>query len=233
MPLTVLSALGTIHVLFPQPYTAKFFFLSHFNPQTNLYNKGAGDWPFVMAWILLFTLLRAILMRFVFRPFFHHFAPHPTRRTATRFAEQAWSVWYYSISFAIGLWIVLESPYWRDLSEMWAAYPQIENSGIFKGYYLVEMAFWLQQVFVLNIEARRKDFWQMLAHHLITCTLLFMSYTYNVTRVGNAILCIMDFSDILLSVTPPPLSEVVWLRYTDGFRVDGENAELFGITTSV
>jgi hypothetical protein len=60
-----------------------------------------------------------------------------------------------------------------------------------------------------------------------------MSYTYNVTRVGNAILCIMDFSDILLSVTPPPLSEVVWLRYTDGFRVDGENAELFGITTSV
>ena len=31
----------------------------------------------------------------------------------------------------------------------------------------------------------------------------------------------------------PPLSEVVWLRYTDGFRVDGENAELFGVTTSV
>lgn len=234
MPLTVLSALGTIHVLFPQqPYTAKFFFLSHFNPHTNLYNKGHGDWPFVTTWILLFTLLRAILMRFFFQPFFLHFAPHPTPRAATRFAEQAWTVWYCSISFAIGLWIVLESPYWGDLSEMWAAYPQIENSGIFKGYYLVEMAFWLQQVFVLNIEARRKDFWQMLAHHLITCTLLFMSYTYNVTRVGNAILCIMDFSDILLSVTPPPLSEVVWLRYTDGFRVDGENAELFGITTSV
>ena len=203
MPLTVLSALGTIHVVFPlQPYTAKFFTLSYFNPHTNLYNKGPGDWPFVMTWILFFTLLRAILMRFVFQPFYHHFAPHPTRRTALRFAEQAWYVLAYSVSFTGGLWIVLNSPYWGDMSEMWAEYPQIENSGIFKGYYLAQMAFWLQQVFVLNIEARRKDFWQMLTHHLVTCTLIFMSYTYNVTRVGNAILCVMDFSDILLSVSP-------------------------------
>ena len=132
-------------------------------------------------------------------------APHPTPRTATRFAEQAWSVSYYSISFSIGLYIALNSPCWGDLRELWAEYPQIESDGFFKGYYLVEMAFWLQQVFVLNIEARRKDFWQMLCHHIVTCTLIFMSYTYNVTRVGNAILCTMDFSDILLSVLPNPV----------------------------
>jgi len=96
----------------------------------------------------------------------------------------------------------MNSEYWKDIKELWADYPQIEMDGFFKTYYLVEMAFWLQQVFVLNIEARRKDFWQMFCHHLITCTLIFMSYTYNVTRVGNAILCIMDLSDILLSVWP-------------------------------
>lgn len=211
MPLTVLSALGTIHVLFPQQsYTEKFFSLSHFNRQTSLYNKGPGDWPFVVTWILFITLLRAVLMRFLFRPIFNLLAPHPTRRIATRFAEQAWSVWYYSISFAIGLWIEWNSPYWGEMSEMWAEYPQIESSGFFKGYYLVELAFSLQQVFVLNIEARRKDFWQMLAHHLVTVTLIFMSYTYNVTLVGNAILCIMDFSDILLSVSPPLQSTVLF-----------------------
>jgi very-long-chain ceramide synthase len=201
MPLTVLSALGTLHLFVPQPYTGKFFSLSHFNPSTQLYNKGPGDWPFVITWVLFFTLLRAVLMRFFFEPFFHRFAPHPTRRTATRFAEQAWSVFYYSISFTIGLYIILHSPYWGDMREVWADYPQIESNGFFKAYYLVELAFWLQQVFVLNIEARRKDFWQMFTHHIITCTLLFMSYTYNVTRVGNVILCVMDFSDILLSVT--------------------------------
>lgn len=202
MPLTVLSTLAILHLFVPQQYTTKFFSLSHFNPSTQLYNKGPGDWPFVTTWVLFFTLLRAVLMRFIFQPFFHKFAPHPTRRTATRFAEQAWSVSYYSISFSIGLYITLNSPYWGDMRELWAEYPQIESDGFFKAYYLVEMAFWLQQVFVLNIEARRKDFWQMLCHHIVTCTLIFMSYTYNVTRVGNAILCIMDFSDILLSVIP-------------------------------
>jgi very-long-chain ceramide synthase len=200
MPLTVLSTLVTLHLFVPQPHTAKFFSLSHFNPSTQLYNKGPGDWPFVITWVLFFTLLRAVLMQFLFEPFFRRFASHPTRRTATRFAEQAWSVFYYSISFAIGLYIILHSPYWGDMREVWADYPQIESNGFFKAYYLVELAFWLQQVFVLNIEARRKDFWQMLTHHIITCILLFMSYTYNVTRVGNVILCIMDFSDILLSV---------------------------------
>lgn len=200
MPLTTLSVLGATHLFVDQPYTAKFFSLSHFNPSTRLYNKGPGDWPFVTTWVLSFTLLRAILMRFAFEPFFHRFAPHPTRHAATRFAEQAWSVFYCTISFVIGLYIVLTSPYWGDMREMWANYPQIESDGSFKAYYLVEMAFWLQQVFVLNIEARRKDFWQMFTHHIITCTLIFMSYTYNVTCVGNVILCIMDSSDILLSV---------------------------------
>jgi len=100
---------------------------------------------------------------------------------------------------------------------MWAEYPQVENSGDFKAYYLVELAFWLQQVFVLNIEARRKDFWQMLTHHLVTCALIFMSYTYNVTRVGNAIICVMDFSDILLSVPPiyPPFLQQPPILYVE------------------
>jgi len=200
MPLTVLTALATPHLFLDQPYTAKFFRLSHFNPATQLYNKGQGDWPFVFTWVLCFTLLRAILMRYVFEPFFYRFAPHPTTRSATRFAEQAWSVFYYSISFLGGLYIVRHSPYWGNTREVWAGYPQIENDGLFKAYYLVEMAFWIQQVFVLNIEERRKDFWQMFTHHLVTCTLIFMSYTYNVTAVGNLILCVMDFSDILLSV---------------------------------
>jgi very-long-chain ceramide synthase len=203
MPLTVLTALTTVHLLIPQSYTAKFFSLSHFNPSTQLYNKGSSDWPFVITFVLIFTFVRAVLMRYVFSPIFYRIAPHATLRTATRFAEQAWSLLYYSISFMIGLYIIRNSAYWKNLKEVWADYPQIEMDGFFKAYYLVEMAFWIQQVFVLNIEARRKDFWQMFCHHLVTCTLIFMSYTYNVTRVGNTFLCTMDLSDILLSVSLP------------------------------
>ena len=206
MPLAILSTLVAVHLFVDQVYTTKFFSLSHHNSSTQLYDKGAGDWAFVFTWVLVFTLLRAILMRFIFTPIFLFVAPNPTPRAATRFAEQAWSAFYYSISFAIGVRIAVNSPYWRDIGELWADYPQRQSDGLFKTYYLVESGFWIQQIFVLNIEARRKDFWQMLCHHFVTCTLIFMSYTYNVTRVGNAILCIMDLSDILLSVLPFPWS---------------------------
>jgi very-long-chain ceramide synthase len=141
-------------------------------------------------------------MRFVFRPLFHRLAPKPTDHTATRFAEQAWSAASATVSFSAGLYIALNSPYWRDLNQLWAGYPQRESDGFFKAYYLLEIAFWVQQVIVLNIEEKRKDFWQMLFHHFITCTLIFLSYTYNLSRPGNVILCIMDPSDILLSVIP-------------------------------
>ena len=69
-----------------------------------------------------------------------------------------------------------------------------------KWYYLVQFAFWLQQIIVVNIEERRKDYWQMLSHHIITCILMLTSYGYHQTKVGNVILCLMDVVDIFLSV---------------------------------
>jgi len=70
-----------------------------------------------------------------------------------------------------------------------------------KWYYLVQFAFFLQQLFVINIEARRKDHWQMFAHHIFTTALLFCSYGFYQTKVGNVILCIMDVIDIILPVS--------------------------------
>lgn len=93
------------------------------------------------------------------------------------------------------------SPYWMNLTQLWTDWPLRELDGTFKWYYLVQYAFWLQQIFVLNIEERRKDYHQMFAHHIVTCTLIFTSYTYHMTKVGNVILCVMDVVDILLPVS--------------------------------
>lgn len=93
-----------------------------------------------------------------------------------------------------------QSPHWFDTSHFWKGYPHVKMSYIFKWYYLVQFAFWVQQIFVINIEKRRKDFSEMLAHHMITISLMLSSYLFNLTRIGNAVLCIMDFADILLPV---------------------------------
>jgi acyl-CoA-dependent ceramide synthase len=73
-----------------------------------------------------------------------------------------------------------------------------------KGYMLAQLGFWLQQLIVINIEERRKDHWQMFAHHIVTSILIYTSYRYGHTRVGNLILVLMDASDLALGVRRPP-----------------------------
>lgn len=87
------------------------------------------------------------------------------------------------------------------MEELWTNWPNRELSGIMKAYLLPQWAFWLQQVLVIHIEERRKDHWQMLAHHFVTVTLIASCYAYHHTRVGNLILVLMDVVDLFLPVS--------------------------------
>jgi len=71
---------------------------------------------------------------------------------------------------------------------------------------LAQLGFWLQQLIVINIEERRKDHWQMFTHHIVTSVLIYASYRYGYTRVGNLILVLMDVSDLVLGVRTLSLS---------------------------
>lgn len=68
-------------------------------------------------------------------------------------------------------------------------------------YYYVQLAFWLQQVFVLQVEVPRKDFWALMAHHTVTLLLIGGSALSNFWRAGNAVFVVMDLSDIILAVS--------------------------------
>ena len=97
----------------------------------------------------------------------------------------------------------MNSEYWLNLKELWTNWPNREIGGLRKWYILAQYAFWLQQIMVINIEARRKDHWQMFTHHIVTTMLIFTSYGYHQTKVANLILCIMDVVDLILPVRPP------------------------------
>ena len=97
------------------------------------------------------------------------------------------------------------SDFFFDLPAMWVNWPIRPISGLVKWYYLVQFAFWVQQVIVVHIEEKRKDHWQMFTHHIITCSLMFASYGSYQTRVGTVILVLMDIVDILLPVSSAPL----------------------------
>lgn len=83
---------------------------------------------------------------------------------------------------------------------MWSEWPARPLSGLMKWYLLVELAFLMQQIFVIHVEERRKDHVQMLSHHIITSALLGSAYIYAMYNVSNVVLCLMDIVDVLLPV---------------------------------
>jgi acyl-CoA-dependent ceramide synthase len=99
-------------------------------------------------------------------------------------------------------YIYYKSPYFLNMQELWTDWPQRELNGLIKGYILAQWSYCIQEVFVINIEDRRKDHWQMLTHHFVTIALISSSYTYHQTRVGSLILVLMDVIDVFLPVSP-------------------------------
>ncbi|KAF5664824.1 sphingosine n-acyltransferase lag1 [Fusarium heterosporum] len=122
------------------------------------------------------------------------------RDKSARFKEQAWLFIYYFTCWSVGMYIYATSPYWLNLRAMWTNWPNRELSKLMKVYMLAQLAFWLQQLIVVNIEKRRKDYWQMISHHIVTIALVYCSYRYGLTRVGNVVLILMDLNDLIFSV---------------------------------
>ncbi|EJT70990.1 hypothetical protein GGTG_12011 [Gaeumannomyces tritici R3-111a-1] len=200
LSLNLLALLALTHFFFPKSreYTSKFFSSSHYNPKTEKYTIGNDDGYQLLFWVVAFTGIRASVMEYALAPFakWHGLKK---RKTVTRFSEQGWLIAYYAVFWPLGMYIYLNSEYYMNMRNLWTAWPSREVDGLMKGYMLAQLAFWMQQILVINIEERRKDHWQMFAHHIITVTLIYSSWRYGYTRVGNLILILMDGVDIVFS----------------------------------
>ncbi|KAF2084886.1 longevity assurance proteins LAG1/LAC1 [Saccharata proteae CBS 121410] len=199
LAINLILLLALTHICFPRARrrTRRFFELSYYDASSGTYTQGWDDLPFVGLWIVIFTALRATVMDYVLIPL-ARLGGIQKPKARVRFAEQGWLLIYYCVFFTLGMYIYSQSSYWLSLTEIWTHFPTRQMDGLTKWYYLVQFAFWLQQIVVVNIEERRKDYLQMFAHHIITSALIFMSYGYYQTKVGNVILCIMDVVDIFL-----------------------------------
>ncbi|KAF8556060.1 longevity assurance proteins LAG1/LAC1 [Imleria badia] len=122
-------------------------------------------------------------------------------RSILRFGEQSWSFIYYTANFTFGVYVHRNLPT-RVLhpSDLWLDYPHVPLAGTVKFYYLTQIAFYIHQVFILNAEARRKDYVRTMVHHIITITLMVASYAYNFTRSGCVTMVLMDCSDVFIAL---------------------------------
>lgn len=213
LSLNLILLLILTHVLFPslRSYTTAFFTVSYSTETSGLYAQGPRDLYLVASFVVFFFAARASLLEYVFLPLAAT-CGIKKRKGRVRFAEQAYVLLYYGFYWAWGVYLfVADTP--ADVKDvngllvsLWRDFPRLLVPGGVKLYYLSQLAQWIQMVAVIFIEERRKDHWQMFAHHLVTIALMVGSYGYRQWRVGIAILVCMDLVDCIF-----PLAKI--LRY--------------------
>jgi hypothetical protein len=113
-----------------------------------------------------------------------------------KFEESFWKSFYYSLSALFGVLFISWEP---ALSEPFAVYPN-PVSGKFYWFYMFQIAFYMWMSVSLAWDVRRKDFYQMAAHHVVTLTLLVGSYSVSLTYAGALILMFHDIADPFLEI---------------------------------
>lgn len=94
----------------------------------------------------------------------------------------------------------LKKSWFWNRREIWIDYPAHLLTSEIYYYYVVSCAFYVSLLVTQFFDVKRKDFWQMFFHHLVTISLIIISYVTNFTRIGCLILLIHDSADYWLEL---------------------------------
>lgn len=86
---------------------------------------------------------------------------------------------------------------------------------------MISCSFYWALLFSSFADIKRKDFWEMFIHHIVTILLIVLSWTCNLVRIGTLVLIIHDCADVFLE-TAKMMKYIKWQRTCD---------TLFGIFT--
>ena len=174
------------------PELKRFYTLSYVN-EASSYGTGIYDLLFVSFYLCVWLTVRQFLMRNVPTHFI-------AKRSRTRFKEQFYAFVMYSFSFGFGMYCALNSKWYNNYSHFFIGYPHKYVDVTVKTYYLINLSLWIHMIFVLCIEKKRNDHYQMMGHHMVTVALISGSWFFNLSRIGNCIFVLFDAADILLAL---------------------------------
>ncbi|ORY76034.1 TLC domain-domain-containing protein [Protomyces lactucae-debilis] len=203
--LIILAAIG-LYLMDPtERNPAKpFLFVSYPVEGTSprLYGKGKADALFISFYVVVFTFTREFCMQWILAPLARSLGLK--RGKVQRFMEQGYTIMYFTASASYGIYVMSHTSMWYfNTHEFYAGYPHILHKANFKIYYLCQFAYWLQQfiVLALQLEKPRKDFHELVAHHVVTLLLIGLSWKFHFTWIGLAVFITMDSSDIWLALS--------------------------------
>lgn len=189
----------------------KAIFLSYPTPSKEkdgpiMYGKGRNDMAFVAFYTIVLSFTREFLMQRVIRPWAIRCGIR-NRAKQSRFMEQVYTAMYFAIFGPFGMYIMSQGPLWYfNTTAMFEGYPHKQHEGIFKAYYLLQASYWSQQaiVLLLQLEKPRKDFKELVVHHIVTLALIGLSYRFHFANMGLVVYITHDISDFFLAVSNTP-----------------------------
>lgn len=169
------------------------------------YAKGRNDFKFVSFYIIVLSFTREFIMQRLLRPLAIRWGLK-SRQKQSRFMEQMYTAIYFAFLGPIGLWVMSHTPIWYfRVAGMYEGYPHKTLEADFKFYYLFQAAYWAQQaiVLVLGLEKARKDYYELILHHIVSLALIWSSYRFHFTHMGLPVYITHDISDFFLAVSLP------------------------------
>ncbi|KAF3483617.1 uncharacterized protein GIQ15_02941 [Arthroderma uncinatum] len=210
IPLVPLFAFLSLYLINPTESNiiSRFIFLSYKQPALEAglppqYGKGIWDVAFVLFYVIVLSFTRELIMQEMLRPL-ARLGGIKSRGKQLRFMEQMYTAVYFMIIGPAGLYVMRQSPVWYfNTRGMYELFPHRTHNTYFKFYYLFQAAYWAQQalVMILGLEKPRKDYKELVAHHIITLALIGLSYRFHFTYIGIAVYITHDISDLFLAVS--------------------------------
>ena len=167
------------------------------------YGKGLWDIALVSFYVIVLSFTREFIMQRFLRPMAKR-SGLKSRAKQSRFMEQMYTAIYFGVLGPCGLYVMSRTPLWYfNTRAMYEGYPHKTHEAAFKFYYLLEAAYWAQQaiVLILGMEKPRKDFNELVGHHLVTLSLIGLSYRFHFTYMGVGVFITHDISDFFLAVS--------------------------------
>ncbi|KAL8685751.1 MAG: hypothetical protein Q9218_007564 [Villophora microphyllina] len=219
-PLIIIALVLTLYGIYPKPTNPLYsaIFLSYpLDPSDPLipaavrydleaplhYGKGRKDIAFVAFYVVVLSFTREFIMQRILRPI-ARWRNITSRSKQNRFLEQAYTAIYFGIFGPYGLYVMYLSPVWYfNTAGMYETFPNRTHDALFKAYYLLQASYWAQQalVLVMLLEKPRKDFKELVGHHVVTLTLIGLSYRFHFTYMGLAVYITHDVSDFFLATS--------------------------------
>ncbi|CAE7450843.1 unnamed protein product [Symbiodinium pilosum] len=192
-------------------------------------------------YVLVFFVLAIFLMNWTLRlavvePF-ARLAVGIRGDTLVKFSQSVLEAIIYGTFAIIGISIVPAQPWSWPSANWWRGFDSGEHlimRSDLRCFYILYGARYIQAAVTVLLEPKRKDFLEMMVHHIVTIGVVYVSYLGGYNRVGVVVMVLLDPADVplhlakLCKYTAEQLKMNIWQFVAD--RLFEFFAVLFAVT---